>query len=81
MSGCEHCGGVVHIRPYNCRYDLHGEEDWMKSSCAYCGERIPSGAPRAGDKFGNLYCDRECMAEGMAELFERIAGGDDRATA
>lgn len=73
---CANCGSA-HAYPWQCRYDLHGHEDFGKSSCAWCDERTPMNAPRDADKFGNLYCSRECLAEGYAELFKRVANGDE----
>lgn len=68
-AACEHCG-VVHVFSYLCRYNLHGEEDSFKTSCAVCGEEIPSGADREGDKYGNLYCSHECKGKGLEMLVD-----------
>lgn len=70
---CSDCGKIGgHFYPWYCPRDLHGKEDPFKTSCAWCGEVIPSGADREADKFGNLYCDTDCLAEGYAELFDRV---------
>lgn len=69
MRGCDDCG-AWHFYHWECPFDLHGEEDSFKTSCAVCEERIPSGAPREGDRFGNLYCSQECAIEGRDELLE-----------
>lgn len=80
---CSRCGGARHIFPGECSRDLHGRADPFKTSCAVCETDIPSRAPRVGDKFGNLYCDIECMNRGYETLIERIDGDgtptDDRA--
>jgi len=75
MSGteearCDHCG-IQHLYDYNCPWDLHGEADSFKSRCAACESRIESNAPRASDKYGNLYCDESCLAEGLSVLLAR----------
>jgi len=67
---CEQCD-VQHLYDYNCPWDLHGEGDWFKSRCAACEAPIESNAPRVGDKYGNLYCDGSCMAEGLSILVAR----------
>lgn len=71
MTGpeCEHCG-FGHLKQSECRYDLHGQEDVFKTSCAVCREEIPSGAPREADKYGNLYCSHECKAIGLEALID-----------
>jgi len=68
-DGCEHCGNH-HFYSYECRYDLHGEEDCFKTSCSICETEIPSGAPREGDRFGNLYCSTECAMVGHDKLLD-----------
>lgn len=68
---CDRCGNARHMLSWECKRDLHGRGDAFKTRCAACEEPIPSGAPRAGDKFGNLYCDSECMALGMQVLLLR----------
>lgn len=66
---CDHCGRF-HFHSWECRYDLHGEEDCFKTSCAICEDVIPSGAPRKGDRFGNLYCSAECALIGQDRLLD-----------
>lgn len=67
---CEKCGAPYHLYPWQCPFNLHGEGDSFKTECAVCGESIPSGADRLGDKFGNLYCTAECAITGRDELLE-----------
>lgn len=67
---CEHCGAAYHLWPWECPFDLHGEEDSFKTSCAVCETEIPSGASRIGGRFGNLYCSEGCALEGQDELFD-----------
>jgi len=73
---CDQCG-IQHLYDYNCSWDLHGEADSFKSRCAACETPIESNAPRVGDKYGNLYCDAECMAEGLSILLARNAEGPE----
>lgn len=68
---CGYCNRT-HALPWFCDYDLHGEADSFKTSCASCEEEIESGADRAGDKYGNLYCDDSCKALGLSILMERM---------
>lgn len=72
MNGCEHCG-KRHLFKTDCVYFLH--ESAFMTNCAACGEVIPSGAPRQGGRFGNLYCDTECLAEGYERLFDLTVDG------
>lgn len=68
---CEWCG-IVHIKQHHCKYDLHGEADFMKACCAACEDEIGPNEPRAGDKYGNLYCGDTCQSLGLAILRERL---------
>lgn len=70
MTECDDCGAWHHFYHWECPYNLHGEEDSFKTSCAVCEERIPPNAPREGDKFGNLYCSQECAIEGRDVLLD-----------
>lgn len=33
-----------------------------------CETDIPSGSPREGDRFGNLYCSKDCLIMGQNTL-------------
>ena len=66
---CEDCGAAHHLFSWECPYNLHGK-DTFKSSCAICETAIPSGAPRKGDQFGNLYCSTDCELAGKDELLD-----------
>lgn len=66
---CDHCG-IPHLYSWECRYDLHGEEDCFKTSCAVCDAEIASGAPRKSDRFGNLYCTAGCAMVGQDRLLD-----------
>ena len=65
---CSNCGQHPHIHPWHCPLDLHGEADWMKARCCQCEQEIPSGADRLGDRFGNLYCTKDCLIIGQQIL-------------
>jgi len=73
---CSDCGNARHIYSWECPMNLHGEADPFKTSCAVCETPIPSGADRDSDKFGNLYCDAECRADGLATLLDRVQRDD-----
>lgn len=67
VNTCPDCGDF-HFYPWQCPFDLHGEDDFFKSDCAVCETNIPSGADRVGDRFGNLYCSLECANSGLNKL-------------
>lgn len=69
---CDDCGAPFHLWPWECPFDLHGEEDSFKTSCAICGDEIPSGATRYGGRFGNLYCTKDCALEGKDKLLDLV---------
>ena len=66
---CDDCGAAYHLSPSECPFDLHGE-DTFKRCCAVCKSEIPSGAPREGDRFKNLYCTTECAMVGRDKLLD-----------
>lgn len=70
---CRHCGGMRHLFGSHCPRNLHGTDDPFKTSCASCGDEIPSNAARVGDKYGNLYCDAECKSDGLETLVDEMA--------
>lgn len=75
---CSDCGGVRHIHPWHCPLDLHGEADWMKARCCQCEQEIPSNAPREADRFGNLYCSKDCLITGQQVLMLIIEEHQER---
>ena len=73
---CDDCGQPEHIFQHFCIYDLHGEGDSFKTSCAYCETTIPSGGDRVGDQYGNLYCGHECKSKGLEIIIHRVTESD-----